>query len=42
MAHDDWNFILDSIEALFYRIALGIAGQSNISLADVTVGRSHP
>ena len=31
---DAWEFILDTVEALFYRLAVGIAGRADMSLAD--------
>jgi hypothetical protein len=31
---DDWEFILDTVDALFYGLANGIASRENISLVD--------
>ena len=35
---EDWNFILDTVDALFYRIAVGVACRSDMSLADCHEG----
>lgn len=31
---EDWDFILNYTDALFYRLAVGITGRADISLAD--------
>ena len=31
---DDWNCVLDTVEALFYRLAVGIGVRADMSLAD--------
>ena len=31
---DDWDFILNTVDALFYRVANGIVSRADISLAD--------
>lgn len=31
---DDWAYVLNTVEALFYRLALGVGVRTNISLAD--------
>ena len=31
---DDWNYVLDTVDALFYRLAVGIISRADMSLAD--------